>query len=108
MAHRVEISSEIDVQFSDEPKAEEFFIKGDWKETFFTFNDLDDIAQHLAYGFQEEVGFFMTRDVNVEGFGCFKQKDKVWTSEYEEFGAIHIRVETDLGIANSCEIDGFA
>ena len=107
MAHRIEISTEIDIQFSDESKAEAFFIEGDWKETFFTFNDLEDVSRHIAYGFQQAVGGWMVSNVDIEGFGRFEHKDKLWTSEYEEFGAIYIRIETEMADSSICDIGNF-
>lgn len=45
----VTLQTDIRVILHDPEKTEDYFIDGDWKNYFFTFSDLDDLIEHLAY-----------------------------------------------------------
>ncbi len=51
---RTSFEMEIDVNFLNQERSFKHFIEGDWKESFFTFDDLDEVAKHLAYCFHIE------------------------------------------------------
>ena len=108
----VELSAKYYVEFPDEQGAIDYFIKGDWKNTFYTFNDLSDVAEHLIMGFFHEDSKF-DHDKKlfykfIEGFYPFYSKSNVdnWTSADEESGVIIIISEEDeLDIDYSFEME---
>lgn len=104
MTRRITLTTEIDIQFSDEEKAKAYFIDGDWKEYFFTYSDMRDLCEHIAYSFHMQGGW---REAYVEGFGTFIREDEIWKVTNEDFGTIFIREEQDTEPSSCYEIDNF-
>ncbi|MGR5368424.1 hypothetical protein [Photobacterium damselae] len=107
---------QIDVDFKDKIKAEQFFIEGTWKDHFYVFNDLDDAAEHLSLNFHkysdswEDGGSWKY----IEGFGSFlyNKDTKSWhlTSKDGEVGDfecgdIEIKYEMELDCTDTRELE---
>ncbi|HAS6055306.1 TPA: hypothetical protein I7122_21475 [Vibrio vulnificus] len=79
---RTTFEFQIDVNFVDREKAEQFFLESDWKEYFFDFNDLDDAAEHLARNFHMSDARYEEGKEwkHIEGFGSyyFDRHANVW------------------------------
>lgn len=95
---------EIDVEFDNPEKAEAFFIDGDWKKSFWTFDDLDEVAESIANSFHWENDHW-DKDYKktakfLEGYGNFiRIKPDVWEScpsSIDECGKITIRINMEL------------
>lgn len=69
------LSAEFTVDFEDEKKAESFFLEGDWKESFYEFEDLEELVEHLLLNFFNADEKWDTdegkRYKNVEGMGTY-------------------------------------
>ncbi|WP_321532296.1 hypothetical protein [uncultured Desulfuromonas sp.] len=102
---------EIDVTFSDPKKAEEFFIHGDWKDSFWTIDDLEELTESLAMAFhvqpedysKEHCGFVRS----VEGFGIFvldKDNSRRWVSSSIEGIEIVAEYEEELYVSHVKEV----
>ncbi|MBD1559523.1 hypothetical protein HC752_21505 [Vibrio sp. S9_S30] len=79
---RTTFEFQIDVNFIEKDKAEAMFIESDWKDVFYTFIDLDEVAEHLALNFHQydekwEKGEYWK---HIEGFGSYKYNSdtKAW------------------------------
>lgn len=96
----VDLSAKYKVTFPDEQKVIDYFIEGDWKNTFYTFGDLDDLCEHLIMAFFHEDSRFNHELKSfykfIEGFYPFYSDSNtgLWTSTDEESGAI-IQVEEE-------------
>ncbi len=98
MTFEVDLKATVKVQFSDEAKAVEYLIEGDWKEHFFEFADLSEIAEHLAYTFQKFGVDYL------EGFGDFvKEYDQYVSHQPNEYGSIYIKLEEGLEVDYTME-----
>jgi len=96
---------EIDVNFIDEKKSYNHFIKGDWKESFYDFDDLDEIAEHIACNFHHASSEFRKIEGKhrfvkfIEGFGDFVQQDNGLyrlTEDIDGGGDIDVSYEMEL------------
>jgi hypothetical protein len=108
----VDISAKYQVTFPDEKKVIDYFILGDWKNTFYTFDDLEDICEHVTMGFHHEDSKYdhdkKTFYKFIEGFYPFYSDTNTgdWTSTDEESGAVIIVSEEDeLDIEFCQEVD---
>lgn len=86
--YRTEFEMQIDVVFEHPDRAEDFFVKGDWKNTFYTLDSLEEVAEFLANAFNRSPEVWnpdyksFTRF--VEGFGQFvRQNDGSFKTAYE-------------------------
>ena len=88
------IEAEVNVSFSDEGKASDYFIDGDWKDCFFEAMDLEEFVQILSLGFFNTEDSFLDGELvrAVEGFVVFVYDDEEnkYVSEYTEYGKIFI------------------
>ncbi len=101
MTFEVDLKATVKVQFSDEAKVKEFFIEGDWKECFFEFSDLTEIAEHLAFVVQKFGSF------NIEGFGDFVRESNYYVSHQpNEYGSIYIELSEGLEVDYTTETTG--
>lgn len=91
MSYKVELKAEIRVQFSQPDLAEEFFIGGDWSESFCDFAYLDQLSEYLAYNFH----VFGT---DLEGFAKFKREKDYFVSEAVEYGKIYLKYDQELEV----------
>jgi hypothetical protein len=111
---RCTFEMEIDVVFEAPTAAENFFVHGDWKETFYALDDLDAVAKCLSRGFHGEedrwdnlAGKFYRM---VEGFGRFYRQDdgETYKSEDETTdmigGAILVKYEMELDTTGTHEV----
>jgi hypothetical protein len=106
MNFRTELKCEIDIEFIDPEKSEAYFIGSDWENVFYSFHDLQGLAEHLLFDFHHEGDSYNTTHCamvrSIEGFGIYvKQKDKSYqlTDEVaEEIGQIIIRYEQELDV----------
>lgn len=102
---------ELDITFSDPKKAEEFFIHGDWKDSFWTVDDLEELTESLAMAFHvqpedysKEHGGFVR---SVEGFGIFvldKDNSRRWVSSSIEGIEIVAEYEQELYVSHVQEV----
>ena len=104
---RCSFEMEIDINFQDTDKAKSYYIDGDWKESFYSLADLEEVAEQLSYSFyvEDEKWDKILKAVIkfVEGFGTFVKKDNEWhlTEEFaSDGGGIIICYETSLTVAN--------
>jgi len=108
MKFETEMTQKINVEFSDPKKAEAFFIESDWKETFYTFTDLSDVVDHLAFAVRNSMrgetydSKSGERYINIEGFPTFSYKDgKLIADESDEHCGI-ISIYGDNEAEPSC------
>jgi len=102
---RTSFEMEIDVNFMNEEQSLNHFIKGDWKDSFYTFNDLDELAEHISYAFHITSDEFRKRDGKhifvkfIEGFGDFIRQENgsyELSEEPDEGGKIIVNYEMTL------------
>jgi hypothetical protein len=102
LGRRVDLRAEINVVFVDPSLAYEFFIDGDWKEGFWTFEDLDELAEHLAYAFHMTSGEYKEIDGehqhirDLEGFPYFVRHKGYFIGDSKVTGPIVISYEQEL------------
>lgn len=76
--YKCNIEQEVQVKFKDPEKAKEVYLGDDWKSVFFDFDDLDAVAEHLAYVVDENSGHWNRETKRteqfIEGFGAFEWK----------------------------------
>jgi len=110
---RCTFEMEIDVQFENSVAVENYFVHGDWKKSFYTHADLEEVAAHLAECFHTESDRWdSTRMVfyrQVEGYGnYYKQVDgsyNVCEEAVREIGSgITIKYELELSHAGTFEV----
>ena len=90
MTYEVDLKATIKVQFSDPVKAKYVFLESDWKDCFFDYRDMTEVAEHVAWMFQ-------TRGTDcIEGFGAFKREKDYYVSSDETFGSIYIQTVNEL------------
>ena len=100
--YRTDFEMQIDVEFVEPEKAKAFFIDGDWKESFWSFDDLDEVAESISRLFFYEVEHWNREQKAfvrfLEGYGYFVRQGDVYISskEYAEAGEIRIREELEL------------
>jgi len=101
---RVGFEMQIDVEFIDEEAIQKHIIDGDeWKSVFFTLEDIEDLASHIAYVFHNENELFVKgRFVRfVEGFGEFiKQDDGSYL-----FGGLEVGPTGDIVVRYELELE---
>lgn len=109
---KAEIKTEWIITFHDPEKAKAFFIDGDWKDYFFTFNGLKDLSEHLAFAFHNDPERWSKEQSadyrSPEGFGdYYKQSGKdVYTMTPKDHdqgdegdpGVISITLETETEV----------
>lgn len=108
MKTRTTLQSEIDIVFDNPKKAKEYFIDGEWKESFFKFDELKEVAEHLAYAFYvtpEQYNFDKKRyEKFIEGFGncssCVDEESHSYTYTFLDdaidYGTIKISIASEL------------
>lgn len=101
----VDLNAKYHVKFPDAEKTISYFIDGKWKETFYTFSDLSELASHLIMGFHHESpahDFINKQNYKfIEGFNHFNYDEKTdtWISTDEVSGiVIIISLEEELDI----------
>ena len=106
--YEVNLSSEYTVTFPDEQRIIDYYIDGDWKETFYTFSDIEDLIRNLMYIFvrtdlESQTGkegeHYLCKD--IEGFPTFiRDKDNrdLFVSSHEECGTIIVEREDELDV----------
>lgn len=84
--YRVTLEAKLLVKFTNPETAEKIFIDGDWKETFYTLYDLEDLVRHLSYAFMRtpdewnsELKLFVKF---IEGFDLFVLRGETYSSIY--------------------------
>jgi len=100
MKTEISFQQDISVEFHDEEKALEYFIAGDWKDTFFEFNDLDDFAEFLANIAKykmigEVVSGDQFRTLTIEGVPFFTFQGGELVADCPETGKITISGDRD-------------
>jgi len=83
----VDLTAKYHVTFPDEQKVIDYFINGDWKNSFYTFSDLKELAESITMGFYHEDSKF-DHDKGefykwLEGYPLFYSETNagVWTSK---------------------------
>ncbi|EJC6874005.1 hypothetical protein MX838_004349 [Vibrio parahaemolyticus] len=78
---RTTFEYQIDVNFLDIDKARSFFLKSDWKDCFYTFNFIEDVAKHLADNFHNYNAVLEKGKEwrHIEGFGSYYREPKTNT-----------------------------
>lgn len=100
----VELKQEVEVEFSSVNKAKKYFIKGDWKDFFYAYENLEELASDLALNFSNPRGVTSYDWVKgcytmfIEGFGEFISTGSCYDFSLtsEEFGTVKIKVCTDM------------
>lgn len=111
MKFETDLTQQITVDFSAPAKATAFFIDGDWKESFYTFSDLEAVAEHLAFAsrasmrgetYSPEGGKF----THIEGFPTFAYKDGklIADSHEQDCGVITICGNHEPEQIDTCEV----
>jgi hypothetical protein len=106
--YEVNLSSEYAVTFPDEQKIIDYYIDGDWKETFYEFYGIEDMIRSIIYSFvrtgtqmlKDELGNYYFCKV-IEGYPEFVRDDDnrdLYTSSHEECGTIIIERECELDV----------
>lgn len=95
-AFLVNLQTEPVIIFHDPKKAQAFFIdddtEGSWRRYFWSYDDLDELADNLAKLFFYEKDTL--GDPFIEGFGQAKYvKNNVWAIEDSHFGKITVSME---------------
>lgn len=102
--YNVEFNMEINVSFEDEDEAENYFCFGDWKNTFWDLDDVEDLARSIAENFHGTPDSW-NRKLSVftrfvEGFGEFVQIESGKWQLSDEFiqygGQIFVEYEMEL------------
>lgn len=103
----------IDVQFDNPDAAEEYFIRGEWRNVFYRFDSLKELAEHLAFAFHEENdqwdGKAQALCRVMEGYGRYlKQADGAYQLDANclaEIGTmITVTYESELDNAGTYEV----
>jgi len=92
---------ELSVKFTEPSKAKQFFLDGDWKRSFYDFSGLNDLADHIAWGFHQAPQSYGGKVIfrSIEGFPDFKRDDDmVYISEDPLYGAIIISIKSQLDV----------
>lgn len=117
MKRKVTLETEVVVGYSNPEKAHQYFIEGDWKNTFFDLDDLEDLTEFLALAvFQHPEGFRLVQFgvkgneyrfvKEMEGFATFIKDENganSWVSEHDVYGAITVHLE-ELEVSFSPEV----
>jgi hypothetical protein len=97
------LEAKIEVKFSDESKVEAFFIDGDWKKSFYDLGDMEELASHLVYAFDQTPEEWSDRGCSskfIEGFGAFYEVSRgTWIITSKETGDIIIEEIEDLYVS---------
>ena len=100
---RTEFDMQIDVQFVDPEKSKAFFIDGDWKNSFWEFEELNEVAADIAHSFNLEDSQWNPRFKKIckfiEGYGTFVKEGDVYITTNlgtEEAGEIRILEAQEL------------
>lgn len=103
MKFKADLTTEVNIEFPDPKRIEAYYIDGDWKETFYTYTDLEDMVEDLsltlflAGTYVQEINGEYKAVKDVEGFPYFvKTEDNgttVWVSSAEECGEIRATME---------------
>lgn len=103
MKFEVELKTDIEVEFTDPDKVLKYFIEdtseGAWKNYFFKFDDIKELAEHLSEVIVKiperwnQEGRCFSRD--MEGFALFNRDYGRLVSTSEEYGSIIIRGDED-------------
>lgn len=107
--YKVQYEMEVSVKFHDEEKAMNYF-KGDFKEGFWTIDDLEEGATSIADQFIHDRNSF-AKEIFLEGFGGFsrvKDKHDVWENNevsQDYIGKVTIELENDLEAMYTTEED---
>jgi hypothetical protein len=90
------------VRFSDPDKAKAVFIDSDWKESFYAFHDLKDVAEHLSYAIMNNTdGWSLDKKRFfrfIEGFGEFYREGDVYKGGCLDGDAGEIFIEQEQGL----------
>jgi hypothetical protein len=94
------LEQEMKVEFTEPEKAKAFFIDGDWKNSFYTFKNLEDLAESLMLNTKDKLLFRehwhedkeIKSGAKVEGFPVFYSQvgGKLATEENSIIGQIII------------------
>jgi len=101
--------SKIVIEFCDPEKARAYFIDGDWKDSFYTFDDLEEVADLLGSQLVDEGSWRWNFEINkwgcssCEGFPEFQLNGKEITS-FNDYGADHGEIKAQ--IISQIESDG--
>ena len=107
MKFRTTLMAEVDVEFVTPDVTKAYFIDGDWGQTFYTYVDLEDMAQSLAYTFER------TSDVYIKGKGLAKDIEgyPIFEQDYDnnyyyfkdpECGEVRVWYEMEMDV-DGCE-----
>lgn len=86
MEYKVELKTEISVEFENEGLVESFFFDSDWKESFYDFDDLTELVGFIAFNWNQHS--------QIEGFAEFERiGHQMFVSDgLESYGKIIVKV----------------
>jgi hypothetical protein len=106
--YEVDLSSRYNVTFPDEEKIISYYIEGDWKETFYTFSDIEDMIRSIIYSFvrtdtehkKDSDNEYYSCKV-IEGYPEFVRDEDnrdLYVSAWEDCGTIILEREDELDV----------
>lgn len=110
MRFKTDVKKEVLVEFITPEKTLNFLLNSDWKDVFFTFEDLKEIAGYLAYhvvSFESSFGevdvdgeYQYRRYYYLEGLPVFirDSNSNLYKMVDEEIGEIHVYVDEDYEV----------
>jgi len=114
-AFEVELNAEYIVTFPDEQKTIDYFIEGDWRDSFFDFSSLQDMARSIIYDFHNaDREFVKNKDdkyesiKSLEGYPTFVRDDNnmdKWAANCEECGTIIVELTQELDVEYTTEVE---
>jgi hypothetical protein len=108
---RTSFEMEIDVSFADPEKAKAYFIDGEWKDSFWEIDDMEELAKYIAHSFHVEGDRYDAERKAIvrsaEGFGDYILGDSglyhLDETSAEYVGGITVRYEMELEPVDTME-----
>jgi hypothetical protein len=114
--YEVDLAAQYIVTIPDEQKVIDYYINGDWKDTFWELDDIEDLIKSIMYSFvREDTTHQKNKDdkyyacKSIEGFPEFirdKENRDKYISHHEECGTIIVELESELEVDYVTEKEG--
>lgn len=103
----VDFEMQLQVTLHNPDAAKDYFIDGDWKESFYTLDDIEDLVRLLANAFQCEADCYSPEHRgfvrNVEGFGVYVRSAGADTYELDDECQREIGTNISVSITDELE-----